>query len=132
MENPSLEWPNLAWARQGQSCIAYQLTEYIEANQMNQVRGAPMHPQTQGKIERWHQNLKNRIMLENFFLPGNLETQIEAFVEHYNQQRYHERLNNVTPADVYFGRAPAIIQQRERIKRQTIEYRRLWNRKIAA
>jgi len=47
---------------------------------------------TQGKIERWHQTLKNRILLENYFLPGDLETQIEAFVEHYNHRRYHGRL----------------------------------------
>ena len=90
------------------------------------------HPQTQGKIERWHQTLKNRILLENYYLPGDLEAQIEAFVEHYNHQRYHESLNNVTPADVYFGRAKAIIKQRERIKRKTIEQRRLHHRKLAA
>jgi len=99
---------------------------------MSHVRGAPMHPQTQGKIERWHQTLKNRILLENYFLPGDLEAQIEAFVEHCNHQRYHESLANVTPSDAYFGRAPAIIQQRERIKRQTIEHRRLQHRKLAA
>jgi transposase InsO family protein len=116
----------------GPSYIAGELAEYIEANKMSHVRGAPMHPQTQGKIERWHQTLKNRILLENYFLPGDLEQQIEAFVEHYNHQRYHESLNNVTPADAYFGRAQAIIQQRERIKRQTIEYWRLQHRKLAA
>ena len=99
---------------------------------MSHVRGAPMHPQTQGKIECWHQTLKNRILLENDFLPGDLEAQIEAFVEHYNHQRYHKSLNTVTPADVYFGRAPAIIKQRERIKQQTIAYRRLQHRKLAA
>ena len=48
------------------------------------VRGAPYHPQTQGKIERWHQTLKNRILLENYYLPGDLENQISAFVDHYN------------------------------------------------
>ncbi|MCB2063110.1 MAG: transposase, partial [Novosphingobium sp.] len=111
---------------------AGELAEYIEARKMSHVRGAPCHPQTQGKIERWHQTLKNRILLENYFLPGDLEVQIEAFVEHYNHQRYHESLNNVTPADAYFGRAAAIIQQRERIKRQTIEHRRLQHRKLAA
>ena len=116
----------------GPSYIAGELAEYIEAQKMSHVRGAPFHPQTQGKIERWHQTLKNRILLENYFLPGDLEAQIEAFVEHYNHQRYHESLNNVTPADAYFGRAPAIIQQRERIKRQTIEHRRLQHRKLAA
>ncbi|SFI83145.1 integrase core domain-containing protein, partial [Aerobium aerolatum] len=92
----------------------------------------PMHPQTQGKIERWHQTMKNRILLENYFLPGDLEAQIGAFVEHYNHRRYHESLDNVTPADAYFGRAAAIIKQRERIKRQTIQHRRLQHRKLAA
>lgn len=116
----------------GPSYIAGELAEYIEANKMSHVRGAAMHPQTQGKIERWHQTLKNRILLENYFLPGDLERQIEAFVEHYNHQRYHESLNNVTPADAYFGRAQTIIQQRERIKRKTIEHRRLQHRKLAA
>ena len=45
-----------------------------------------LHPQTQGKIERWHQTLKNRILLENYYLPGDLEAQIAAFVEHYNHR----------------------------------------------
>ena len=68
----------------GPSYIATELAEWIDANGMSHVRGAPLHPQTQGKIERWHQTLKNRILLENYFLPGDLERQIEAFVEHYN------------------------------------------------
>jgi len=116
----------------GPSYIASELADYIEAQRMSHVRGAPFHPQTQGKIERWHQTLKNRILLENYFLPGDLEGQIEAFVEHYNHQRYHESLDNVTPADAYFGRAQTILKQRERIKRQTIEHRRLQHRKLAA
>ena len=49
----------------GPGYIAGELAEYIEAQQMSHVRGAPLHPQTQGKIERWHQTLKNRILLEN-------------------------------------------------------------------
>ena len=116
----------------GPSYIAGELADYIQAQAMSHVRGAPMHPQTQGKIERWHQTLKNRILLENYFLPGDLKAQIGAFVEQYNHRRYHESIENVTPADAYFGRAAAIIKQRERIKRQTIEYRRLQHRKLAA
>jgi transposase InsO family protein len=116
----------------GPSYIAGELAEWIEAHGMSHVRGAPLHPQTQGKIERWHQTLKNRTLLGNYFLPGDLEQQIEAFVEHYNHRRYHESLENVTPADAYFGRAPAIIQRRERIKRHTIELRRLQHRNHAA
>ena len=56
---------------------------------MGHVRGAPCHPQTQGKIERWHQTLKNRILLENYYLPGDLEAKIDTFVDHYNHRRYH-------------------------------------------
>ena len=129
----------------GPCYIAGELAEYIKAQRMIHVRGAPFHPQTQGKIpsrglqanrcqaaERWHQTMKNRILLENYFLPGDLEAQIETFVEHYNHRRYHESLKNVTPTDAYFGRASDIIKQRERIKRQTIEHRRLQHRKRAA
>jgi len=72
------------------------------------------------------------VLLENYFLPGYLQQQIEAFVEHYNYQRYHESLDNVTPADAYFGRASAIIKRRERIKRKTLEHRRLQHRRLSA
>jgi len=116
----------------GASYIAGDLAEWMESQDMEHVRGAPYHPQTQGKIERWHQTLKNRILLENYYLPGDLEAQIDAFVGHYNHQRYHESLNNLTPADVYFGRGQTILLQRERIKRKTFEQRRLQHRKAAA
>jgi transposase InsO family protein len=116
----------------GASYISGDLADWLEDKGMSHVRGAPYHPQTQGKIERWHQTLKNRILLENYFFPGDLEASIEAFVDHYNHQRYHESINNLTPADVYFGRGQAILEQRERIKRKTIEARRLHHRKVAA
>jgi transposase InsO family protein len=116
----------------GASYIAGELAEWMESQDMKHVRGAPYHPQTQGKIERWHQTLKNRILLENYYLPGDLEAQIEAFVTHYNHQRYHESLSNLTPADVYFGRGQTILRTRERIKRKTFEQRRLQHRKAAA
>ena len=74
----------------------------------------------------------NRILLENYFLPGDLEAQIEAFVAHYNHQRYHESLDNLTPADVYFGRGETILREREGIKRQTIQSRRLQHQMQAA
>ena len=100
----------------GSSYISGALAEWLEDHGMDHVRGAPYHPQTQGKIERWHQTLKNRILLENYYLPGDLENQISAFVDHYNNQRYHESIGNVTPADAYFGRHTAIIEKRKRIK----------------
>ena len=129
----------------GSSYVSGDLAEWLQEKGMKHSRGAPYHPQTQGKIEPsrqialqspagngWHQTLKNRILLENYFLPGDLQTQIEAFVDHYNHQRYHESINNVTPADVYFGRDKAILKQRERIKRKTLEARRLHHRQHAA
>ena len=116
----------------GSSYISSELAGWLENKGMDHVRGAPYHPQTQGKIERWHQTLKNRILLENYFLPGDLKAQIGAFIDHYNHHRYHESLNNLTPADVYFGRGQSIINNRERIKQKTIEKRRLQHRKAAA
>jgi putative transposase len=116
----------------GASYISADLAEWLENKEMEHVRGAPYHPQTQGKIERWHQTLKNRILLNNYYLPRELEEQVSLFVEHYNHQRYHESLNNLTPADVYFGRGQTILEERERIKRQTIQTRRLQHQLKAA
>jgi len=76
--------------------------------------------------------LKNRILLENYYLPGDLEAQIANFIGHYNHRRYHESLKNLTPADVYFGRGQTILLEREKIKRKTIEQRRLQHIKSAA
>jgi transposase InsO family protein len=118
--------------RQRSRYIAEELAQYIKVCDMDHVRGAPMHPQNQGNVERWHQTLKNRVLLKNYFLPGDLASHTEVFIEHHNHERYHENLNNMTPADTYFGKAPAIIKQRETIKRQTIEHRRLQHRKLAA
>lgn len=116
----------------GPSYVSDELAEWLDDNGMDHVRGAPYHPQTQGKIERWHQTLKNRILLENYFLPGDFKAQIGRFVTYYNHHRYHESLSNLTPADVYFGRGETILLERERIKRNTINQRRLQHRKDAA
>ena len=130
----------------GSSDISGGLAEWLKDQQMSHIRGAPYHPQTQGKIplgtfpaeipcravERWHQTLKNRILLQTYSLPGDLRQQINSFVDHYNHRRYHASLQNLTPADVYFGRGERILKQRERTKRKTIENRRLLHRKSAA
>ena len=116
----------------GSSYISADLAKWLDRQNMNHVRGAPYHPMTQGKIERWHQTLKNRILLENYYLPGDLEAEIGAFITDYNHLRYHESLGNLTPADVYFERGQTILIERERIKRQTITNRRLLHRRQAA
>jgi len=116
----------------GSSYISSDLAKWLNSQSMQHVRGAPYHPMTQGKIERWHQTLKNRILLENYYLPGDLEAQIAAFVADYNHLRYHESIANLTPADVHFGRGQTILIERQRIKRQTIANRRLLHRRQAA
>ena len=97
------------------------------------VRGAPNHPQTRGKIERWHQTLKNRVLLENDYLPGALEQAVKAFVEHYNHDRYHAKASgNISPADACFGRDKAIPSDRSKTKEKTMKQRGLINQKRAA
>jgi transposase InsO family protein len=93
---------------------------------------ARLPPANAGQDRALAPDVENRILLENYYLPGRSEAQIEAFIEHYNHQRYHESLGNVTPADAYFGRDRQILAQRAAIKKQTIEHRRLQHRKLAA
>jgi transposase InsO family protein len=116
----------------GSSYVAADLAEYLDAKGMDHVRGAPHHPQTQGKIERWHQTMKNRVLLQNYYLPGDLERQIGTFVDHYNRHRYHESLQNLTPADVYYGRGAKILKMREEIRKQTVRKHRLQHQSAAA
>jgi putative transposase len=89
--------------------ILQDLATWLADRQIKHLGGAPYHLMSQGKIERWHQTLKNRILLEHYFLPGDLEAQIAAFVDDYICRRYHESIDNLTPADVYFGRGPTIL-----------------------
>ena len=77
-----------------------------------------------GRVLRCRSHLKNRVLLENYYLPVDLERQIGAFVDYYNNERYHESLNNVTPADVYFGRQYEVLTERSKIKRRTMERRK--------
>jgi len=116
----------------GSSYVAGDLATWLGNRGIAHVRGAPHHPMTQGKIERWHQTMKNRILLENYFLPGDLERRIGAFVDHYNHRRYHESIGNLTPADVYLGRGTTILERRNAIKRKSIEYRRLLHQQATA
>jgi putative transposase len=109
----------------GPCYVSQELALWLKNQGMGHVRGAPNHPQTQGKIERWHQTLKNCVLLEHYHLPGELEQSVGEFVTYYNHQRYHESLNNLTPADVYFGRGESILEERRKIKEQTIQSRRL-------
>ncbi len=96
----------------------------LSDNGPSHTRGKPYHPMTQGKIERYHRSMKNQILLENYYLPGQLEARIAEFVDYYNTRRYHESLHNLTPADVYCGRGHSILKRKDTIRRKTIELRR--------
>jgi len=97
---------------------------------MDHVRGAPAHPQTQGKIERYHRTMKNVIKLDNYFSLGQLEQSMDTFVEYYNHKRYHESINNLTPADVFYGRSQRILNRRKRVKTKTLRDRKKQNQKL--
>jgi len=108
----------------GPSYVSGELADWLESQNMTHTRGRPYHPMTQGKIERWHRSMKNQILLENYYLPGQLESAIDGFVAYYNHERYHESLNNLTPADVYYDRGEKILSLRQKIKERTLEKRR--------
>jgi len=108
----------------GPAYLSGELRDYLDERKMTHTRGAPYHPQTQGKIERWHRTMKNVVKLEHYYFPGELKEALRDFVAYYNNERYHEALDNVTPADVYFGRQYRIITEREKIKKRTMRKRR--------
>ena len=108
----------------GPCYISGELADYLQENGMAHTRGRPYHPQTQGKIERWHRSMKNQILLNHYYLPRELQEQLQHFVSYYNHERYHESLDNLTPADVFYGRGQTILDQRERIKLNTLAMRR--------
>ena len=108
----------------GPCYISGELSDYLQANGMTHTRGRPYHPQTQGKIERWHRSMKNQILLNNYYLPGELQEHLQRFITYYNHERYHESLDNLTPADVYYGRGQEILDQRHTIKLDTLAMRR--------
>jgi len=101
----------------GPAYLSGELKDYRADHQMTHTRGAPYHPMTQGKIERYHRTMKNVVKLEHYYLPGELEQALEQFVHHYNHERYDESLDNVTPADMYYGRHQQIIDDRAMIKK---------------
>ncbi len=109
----------------GPCYISGELSGYLQENGMTHTRGRPYHPQTQGKIERWHRSMKNQILLNNYYLPGELQEHLQRFITYYNHERYHESLDNLTPADVYYGRGQEILDQRHTIKLDTLAMRRM-------
>lgn len=108
----------------GKCYVSNELRGFLANRGIKPINGKPCHPQTQGKIERYHRTMKNVIKLDNYYSSHDLIQAIEVFVDFYNNQRYHESLNNLTPSDVYFGRSKQILKKRILIKNKTLNKRR--------
>jgi putative transposase len=116
--------PGKVLSDNGSSYIADSFRSFLTDQGIRPVNGRPLHPQTQGKIERYHKSLKSVIKLDVYHTPGALEKAIDDFVNYYTYERYHESLDNVAPIDVYFGRHHSILKKRQQIKNNTIVMRR--------
>ena len=108
----------------GPAYVSKDLRDYLEKHGMTHTRGRPYHPQTQGKIERYHRSMKNVVKLEHYDFPWELEAAVRDFVSYYNHRRYHESLDNCTPADVYYGRHHEVLSERGKIKQLTMQRRK--------
>lgn len=115
----------------GSCFISSELKDYLFNNEMIHIRSKPYHPMTQGKIERYHRSMKNLILLDNYYSPEKLIEQIGRWVEYYNNYRYHEAIDNVTPEDRFYGRDREVIEQRKITKMKTMKLRRKINRNFA-
>ena len=110
----------------GASYVAEDLAQWLDRQEMEHVRRRPYHSADPGQDRALASDAQNRIPASSTTTcPAISNARSPAFVAHYNHARYHESLDNLTPADVYFGRAEAVLLERERIKRQTIANRRL-------
>lgn len=112
----------------GPGYLSHVFAGYLRLVGIRHIVSAPYHPQTNGKIERYHRTLKGQVKLLVYELPSALEEAIAGFVDYYNQRRYHEAIGNVTPADVYFGRRQAILDLRMEVKQRTRQLRKEYHR----
>ncbi len=111
----------------GPCYISKKLKQYLSEHSMEHTRGAPYHPMTQGKIERYHRTMKNVILLQKYYLPWELENEIQRFIYYYNNERYHESINNLIPRDVFYGKDREVITRRDKIKKRTFDLRKKLN-----
>jgi transposase InsO family protein len=111
----------------GSGYLARSFEEYLRMLAIRHIYCAPHHPQTNGKIERFHETLRARMNLLVYTSPDELRRTMQAFIDYYNHRRYHEAIGNVTPADVYYERREEILRRRAEQKQRTIEQRLRYN-----
>ena len=114
----------------GPGYVSRAFRDYLGMVGIKHILATPFHPQTNGKLERYHQTLKRDVNQLPYEMPSDLEAAIVAFVSYYNYRRYHKALGNVTPSDVLRGRRQEILQRRKEIQAQTIERRRQHSRTL--
>ena len=114
----------------GAGYVSRAFRDYLHLVGIRHILAAPFHPQTNGKLERYHQTIKREVNQIPYELPGQLEKAIADFVEYYNFRRYHKALGDVTPADVLHGRREQILQRRKEVKAQTVLHRREYNQTL--
>ena len=114
----------------GSGYVSRGFRDYLHLVGINHILAAPYHPQTNGKLERYHQTIKQVVKQVPYDVPSDLGTAIAAFVSYYNYRRYHKVLSNVTPADVRNARREKILQRRKEVQVQTIESRRRYNKTL--
>jgi len=112
----------------GAGYVSRQFGEYLRLVGVRHIVSSPYHPQTNGKIERYHRSLKGEINQLPYDMPSELEKAIAHFIEYYNYRRYHEGLGDVTPYDVYKGRHLEILKERKEAKSRTLEARKDYNK----
>ena len=128
MTDVPLEDRTVLLSDNGSGYLSRQFGEYLRLVGLRHIVASPYHPQTNGKIERYHRSIKGELHLVPYEMPSELREAITAFVEYYNYRRYHEGLGDVTPYDVYIGRHVEIMQRRKEAKSRTLQVRRDYNR----
>lgn len=118
--------PNLVSDR-GPALISDDLKLYLKDQDIHHILASPYHPQTNGKIERYHKSLKSKVKLYVYDCPNVLKEEVGKFISYYNKKRYHESLGNVTPDDVFYGRRSLIIKERNDKRRLTLKSRKEYN-----
>lgn len=114
----------------GAGYLSRQFSDYLRLVGIRHITASPYHPQTNGKIERYHRTIKGEINPVPYEMPGELKVEIKEFIECYNYHRYHEGLGDVTPYDVYTGRHLNVMQRRKEVKIRTLQARMNYNRTI--